>query len=135
MLGLTDHDANLACLPPWGKFANINKNEIEFVDNNKADAAFLRNSQRIYAIKNVNDPNEAADTLKECISDILSEATVRKKIVSKTRLLNPWITPGIVTSIRIRDKWLYSSDPNAERHYKECRSKIRKLCELAKNNY
>lgn len=55
-------------------------------------------------ILNDSDINTSTDGFIKTISDAIIDNTKRNPIPKKYRIINPWITPGILRCIRIKDK-------------------------------
>lgn len=87
-----------------------------------------------------DDPNEVAQSIINKMQSQLNNATSRTKIKSKLRGIKPWITKGLVTSIRQRDKLkkLVATYPNNITYlnnYREYRNNLSKLISREKNSY
>lgn len=86
------------------------------------------------------DPNQVAEKLVNKLQNILQKCKTKQKIKSKTKRLKPWITEGLVTSIRNRDKLKRSLARNphnneALKKYKLYRNMLSKLLNSAKIQY
>lgn len=90
-------------------------------------------------ILEVQDPEAAIDELVNIIVDITKKSQVEVKVTKKNRKLKPWITNGLITSIRTRDRLKKSlkinSNPDKINEYKIYRNKLNKLITERKNNY
>lgn len=97
------------------------------------------NWDRLYKENNVNSiTNIIIKTLK----DNINIATTTKIINNKTKKLKPWITKGLITSIRKRDKMAEQlklrrnqNNETLRDKYKAFRNKIVRLIRLAKTHY
>nr|CAI5839588.1 unnamed protein product [Callosobruchus analis] len=82
-----------------------------------------------------SDAEIANNKLQKCIDEVTSYV----KITNNTRKLKPWMTAGILTSIRRRDKLKQylkeNNDDLLRQTYTSYRNKITNLIKTSKNNY
>jgi hypothetical protein len=78
------------------------------------------------------DANDATNALISAVKNNLNQCSRVKHLPSKNVKLKPWMTEGILTAIRQRDKYKSKKDEHSQRMYKLYRNKIQHLIELAK---
>jgi len=92
-----------------------------------------------YSIEEIEDPNSATNKLTNLVENAIQKATEEKKITSKQRKIKPWMTNGILTSIRKRDKMkhhlLLNNTPQTLLEYKNYRNNLSKLINNVKNSF
>lgn len=89
---------------------------------------------------NLTDVNSATEYLINNIRNIITKNTSTSKLPHKIKPLKPWITIGMVKSIRKRDKLLKKlkktpNDLNLEIEYKNYRNTCNRIIKHAKKNY
>nr|CAI5865258.1 unnamed protein product [Callosobruchus analis] len=86
-----------------------------------------------------SDAEIATDNFYNKLQKCLDEVTSYVKITNNTRKLKPWMTAGILTSIRRRDKLRQylkeNNDDLLRQTYTSYRNKITNLIKTSKNNY
>lgn len=91
-------------------------------------------------VMNANDSGAATGIFLENYMRLLSEATEKYTVkYKKYKKIKSWISNGIVSSIKTRDKMkkklLKNFSPQLEREYKEYRNTLNKLIHKQKNEY
>lgn len=91
-------------------------------------------------VKNGNDPESATDLFLDIYQRLLKEATETRYVKIKNyKKIKSWITNGIVTSIKTRDrmkkKLSKNYDEQLEKQYKEYRNALNKLIKKQKNDF
>lgn len=85
------------------------------------------------------DSEMALDYLIKNIADIVEESYEEKVINKKFRKLKPWISNGLIISIKERDRLKHNLKKNPTlqniTEFKNYRNKLNKLITLTKNNY
>ena len=87
-----------------------------------------------------NDAEKAFDSLYDTIGDIISKCSDKIRITNKDKKIKPWITSGIIRSIRTRDKLakLTKQDPTNTgliNKYKKYRNFLTHIIRQTKINY
>ncbi|KOB74213.1 putative tick transposon [Operophtera brumata] len=135
---LTDHNPILLYM----SHANIPRKELSFSKltiNFAKIGTILSNNDIWKAFYMINDVNEAADFLINMLQKIIRENSTNKKISNKKQPLKPWITVGVVRSIRTKNK-LYkkvkiSGDEDLKQKYLKYRNTCNKLIKFLKKQY
>lgn len=90
-------------------------------------------------VLNEKNVNECTEIFLTTLQDYISKATVTKIIQKKFQKLKPWMTGGLLKSIRHRDKLRQHmlKNPKTENitNYKNYRNELKKLLELTKIQY
>lgn len=91
-------------------------------------------------ILNSTDPNESTNIFLNHLIQIASEHTLIKPLSSSKRKITPWITTGLIRSIRKRDKIhnklrKYPNDLNLQNFYYQYRNICNKILKAAKRKY
>ena len=92
-------------------------------------------------IKNIEDTNKKFNILNENIINIFNQHAPVKTLSNKEakNLLKPWISKGILNSIKIKNKfyskYLKCLDPLCYTKYKTYRDKINHLIRISKYTY
>ena len=148
-VGISDH------LPQFLLFQNnninINPNEEKFYKNWKAfrieefKTHFQSIDWKTIMQVEVNDPNVAFTNFYENLNHLISQYLPIKKLTKKQtkRKEKPWISQGILRSIKVRDKiysrFLKEKDPIVKKilheRYKTYRNRLVNLIRLSKRNY
>jgi len=126
----------------YNKVANTNKivlpQTFTKLDNTKLDA--LLNDHNWQNVLTDNDPetctNNFIEEIKYYISQCETEHTRNRKVVK----LKPWITIGIINSIRERDRlkkrcMKNKDDEGLVGRFKNYRNTLNNLIKITKNNY
>jgi len=137
---ITDHYATVVNLEFYIKAKNSEHDS--GVSFNKIDKNKLNISIRQKPWQNVlqlDHPNDATKLLTKYINDSINYATVPIKQSNKTKKLKEWMTNGLLTSIRKRDKMKF----NLKKHYslelhnefKNYRNQLTKLINITKESF
>lgn len=90
-------------------------------------------------VLDINDPELADQIFNKKLSNYITSNTVKENISSKHLKIKPWITKGIINSIRKRDDLKTNSikHPSEEnkRAYRNYRNHLTKIIKKAKNCY
>lgn len=85
------------------------------------------------------DPNLAYDLFINKFNTYINNNTIKIKLNSKNRPIKPWITKGLICSIRIRDTMKLQLNKHYEiskdNEYKRYRNKLTELIQHTKNEY
>lgn len=135
---LTDHSPILLCIDyPTPKFYPIPHytTKIDFSGLNRTLATICWNE-----LYEITDVNKAAEIINLKIEECIAQNTVLKKISKRKLPLKPWLTPGIVRSIRKRRKLFNSHKKNLNNEllkiiYINYRNTLNKLIKNLKKNY
>lgn len=92
---------------------NIQQKPKKQIDNNNSDKTYSKlNYTKIKQlaidtnwreIVNITDPEEATNSLTNKISEIIRSSTTKIFCTKKYKKIKPWITIGIINSIKKRD--------------------------------
>jgi Reverse transcriptase (RNA-dependent DNA polymerase) len=120
--------------------ANRNQQKrYEMLDQNKFNA--LISKQNWENILNILNPQDAYNEFIATFLNIYSQCLIHcNNRTQHYKKIKPWITDGLVTSIKHRDKLkricIKNKDDNVLReNYKTYRNHLNKLIKIAKNNY
>lgn len=90
-------------------------------------------------IETIQDPDEATALFINNITTVITQATTVIKMQSRNKKLKKWMTNGLLTSIRHRDKLKRNLKNNKSRQaieeYKKYRNFINKLIKTVKHSY
>jgi len=91
-------------------------------------------------ILNCNDPENATQTFVGDLTDYIKRCQIIKTSQRKITKLKPWITVGLITSMRERDKlkkryMRNKDDEGLERRYKNYRNTLTNLIKSTKHDY
>lgn len=140
---ITDHYPvmlNLTC-KGISEVNKMNANKtliIKKIDHKKLQG--LIKEQNWNNVMTLNDPNMAADTFSSTFLTLIEQSKITKKIhIKNVNKQKPWITIGIINSIKKRDKMkrqlLKNHNIIYRNEYKIYRNNLNKVIAHAKNNY
>src|SRR5436190_24288506 len=91
-------------------------------------------------VEDSTDPNECATKFVKIITDIVSCCSTTKRISNKCARLKPWISQGLINSIRHRDKIsrrvkCQPFNTDLSQYFKRYRNMLNVLLKSAKENY
>jgi len=119
-------------------FENNHKYNIK-LDVNKFNKLLSRETWA--GVLSCNEPISATDTFIKLFKNYQQQCTTEIKLNKNEIKLKPWITTGIMQSIRGRDKLkkkiLRNPSPTTQQleHFKKYRNGLTKIIKTAKNNY
>lgn len=118
---------------------NPDKSKIKSKTINYQKLQALAQNKNWNEILNHSDPNMALSRLVKNITETVQQSSYEIKINNKFKKLKPWISQGIITSIRARDKLKQNLklNPTAEKiaEYKNYRNYLNKIITQTKNDY
>ena len=99
----------------------------------------LGNTVEWNTILNFNDPQVAVNYLIKKLVEIINKSEISNTHTTRFIKLNPWITNGIIISIKTRDKLKKALKKNNSAQklaeYKQYRNKLINVIKLTKNEY
>ena len=112
----------------------------EVVKTNYKKFEHLIKSQDWSVVTSCNDPLEATNIFMNLYNNSLKQSITKKNIKVKIHhKIKPWITNGIIISIKNRDKMkkrlLRNYSTNLENAYKAYRNQLQSIIKYTKNNY
>jgi Reverse transcriptase (RNA-dependent DNA polymerase) len=141
---ITDHYAT--CFG-WQHYNSVNNDKMVNKENKKVlecidyKELLVKAEQTEWTtILDENDPNIAAGKLNNILTKLINDSKYKKNVSAKNHKIKPWITKGIINSIRKRDK-MYSKtltivdNIKYKQEYKMYRNKLNNLIKKVKNNY
>lgn len=124
---------------------NNNKNETKYVTKttNTINYETFRNlisNETWLTVVSEDDVEISTEKFCKIVTDILSQSKEKKTCTYKDRnKIKPWITNGIINSIKQRDKMkkrlLSNNSTNAKNTYKNYRNNLHKIIQNCKYNY
>nr|CAI5861308.1 unnamed protein product [Callosobruchus analis] len=139
---ITDH------YPVLLNFSYLKKNNLLTYNNSMYEIKTINQNKLVNLLHNVrwetvfseSNPQSALDNFYNELCHHINVATDRVKINNKTKRLKPWMTAGILTSIRKRDKMkqnLIKDKDNlvAKHNYITYRNRLTNLIKSTKNEY
>uniref|UniRef100_A0A0A9YPH7 Putative RNA-directed DNA polymerase from transposon BS n=2 Tax=Lygus hesperus TaxID=30085 RepID=A0A0A9YPH7_LYGHE len=135
---ITDHFSTALILPPNIRLKRKRSHHLKKVDHDVLRELLSRTDWS--SVLNTTDVNIAANEFVHIITSTVSMATVNKKIPSREVKLTPWITRGLIKSIRIRDKLKKRSvqnplDQNLKDRANRYRNAVKDMIRAAKKRY
>lgn len=137
---ITDHyPVTLNLIDTINGEADVTNNSLEItkIDLNKLKK--LAENQNWAEIINCSDPQIATDKFTDIFSNLIEQSKSISKKKPKNKKIKPWITEGLVSSIKKRDKLkkklLEHRSDTLEAEYKNYRNHLNILLRKSKNNY
>lgn len=137
---ITDHYPVLIKLPVDNEqeINQVSNNSFKIIDNSK-----LKNEIKNvnwYSFYNAENINTATNILVSNISNVINKCTNNIKLPHKKRKRTPWITSGLLVSIKKRDALYKKLEQNTnnmilKEQFITYRNNVKKLIEITKNNY
>lgn len=135
--GLSDHYPIILNIKLRKEIVPSINNFIEKIDYHKVEDAL--NYKTWESVLECRNPNKCAEILVTSLKTILENATDKIYLKCGNRKLKPWITLGIINSIRTRDKLKKRSavrkTVEAENAFRTYRDSLSKLIKITKNKY
>lgn len=136
---ITDHFATLLMVPISYKSTHVPASK-ESVSINQTTLGLRIEKINWDLVAIENDVNKAADSFVRVLKSCVEQATEIKRVKNKDRKLNPWMTTGILKSIRIRDRLRRRAikkpeDVALKSRFLRYRNTVRHLIRVAKKQF